>query len=307
MIKLVVVGSLNIDLTMRVKSLPLQGETALANDFKITPGGKGANQALASARFGASVKMAGRVGQDQYGKRLLSSMKAGGVDVSHVIQDENVATGMALITVDNTGANTITVYPGANNCYAYEDVDALESVIADADAIIAQLEIPMRTVERAFAIARQHHVTTVLNPSPVNSLSRDFLAKTDIIIPNEVEASSLCGCSVKSVDTAIQAAKQLVKMGSGMAIVTLGENGAVSADQKGVFHVPAFPVSSVDSTGAGDAFVAAFTVALSEGVSVFDALRYGCAAGAIATTKIGAQSAVPTRKEVEQMVRDCNK
>lgn len=299
--KIFVLGSLNMDITVVVQSLPSRGETTLAAEFRMMPGGKGANQAVAAARCGANVKMVGRVGEDQYGEALLSNMLASGVDTSHVVRDRTHSTGCALITVDSLGSNTIVVYPGANSCCTAHDVEAASEELSRSDAIIAQLEIPLETVEHAFRVAKQTSVITVLNPSPVRSLGSGLLANTDCIIVNEVEATAILGFPVNSLDEAAIACRRLQEKGPRVAIVTLGDRGTVLAGPDGICSVPAFPVRAVDSTGAGDAFVAAFTVSWLEGATLGQALRWACAAGALATTRLGAQAALPSRSEIMKL------
>ncbi len=302
MARIVVVGSLNIDLVLKVSALPSRGETVAADSLNVVPGGKGANQAVAAVRLGTCVSMIGRVGKDSYGEILLSNMRRAGVDVSHVVADPELPTGTALITVDATGANTIVVYQGVNIRCSPEDVDASRDVIAGSQALVTQLEIPLETVERALQVARAQSVMTVLNPAPARKLSRNLLGTVDVLIPNEVEASLLSGVHVSGPDSAIEAAIMLSREGPRRVIVTLGEQGAVFHGPEGTFHVPAFKVRAVDTTAAGDAFIAAFVAAWVEGASADASLRHACMAGALATTKIGAQPSLPSLEEVRRML-----
>lgn len=304
MAEIVVVGSLNMDLMVKVKRLPSHGETIMANHFQISPGGKGANQAVAAARLGAEVSMVGRVGMDSYAEILLSNLQSSNVDTSHVMRENDLPTGVALITIDDTGSNTIVVFQGANGKCTPQDVEAAEELISGAKALVIQLEIPIETVETALKVAKKHSVVTVLNPSPARRIPENLLSNVDILIPNEVEAATLCGFSVHNPDTAFKAAENLLRLGASRVAVTLGKEGTVFAGPEGRLYIPAFPVDALDSTGAGDAFIAAFAVALTEGMEVEESLRYACAVGAIATTRIGAQIPVSIREEAEQLMEE---
>lgn len=298
--ELIVVGSMNMDLIVKVKNLPAQGETITAGHFQEFPGGKGANQAIAAAKLGAIVSMVGRVGSDPYGEALLANLIANNVDTSFILKDSQSPTGIALITVDEAGRNTIVVYQGANGRCLPADVEAAEDIIKRANALVVQLEIPLDVMETALQVAKKHSLTTVLNPAPAQVVTESVLSNVDILIPNEVEATTLSGLPVVDPDTAFKAAEKLLRMGSHRVVITLGEQGAIYAGPEGKLHSPAFTVDAVDSTGAGDAFIAAFTVAWMEGIGIERTLRYACAAGAITTTRVGAQSSLPTRDEVSQ-------
>ena len=299
--ELIVVGSMNMDLTVKVKQLPSQGETVIANHFQASPGGKGGNQAVAAARLGAIVRMIGRVGSDPYGEALLMNLAANNVDASYTLKDSDSPTGTALITVDEGGRNTIVVYQGANGRCLPADVKAAEDIIKEANALVVQLEIPLDVMETALQVAKRHSLVTVLNPAPAHVLTDSVLSNVDILMPNEVEATALSGLPVRDPGTALKAAEKLLSMGPGRVVITLGEQGAVYAGPEGTFHSPPFIVDAVDSTGAGDAFVAAFTIAWIEGMDLERSLRYACAAGAITTTRVGAQSSLPTRDEVRSI------
>ncbi|MCR4424946.1 MAG: ribokinase [Firmicutes bacterium] len=295
---IVVLGSLNMDLVTRVSRLPMKGETLTALGFHTVPGGKGANQALAAARLGADVRMIGRVGRDAYGEMLLANLCADGADVSHVVLDSSAPTGMAFITVDTAGANTIVVYPGANAHCSEEDVDACRSLISGARVLIAQLEIPVETVEYAFELARASSVMTILNPAPARKLPAALLASTDLLIPNEVEAGLLSGMPVSDPDSALRAAAHLREQGPARVVITLGSKGAIYAGPEGTIHGHAFRVQAVDSTAAGDAFIGAWAAAWTRGAAISESLRYASAAGAAATTTVGAQSSLPRPEQV---------
>ncbi|MEE8391968.1 MAG: ribokinase [Anaerolineae bacterium] len=297
-----VVGSLNMDLVARAPRIPQPSETIIGGDFHTVPGGKGANQAVAVARLGAQVAMVGRVGRDAFAKPLLDNLDATGVDHTFVIQDPEAATGVALIVVDDAGQNSIVVASGANMRLSPADVDGAETAIASADALLLQLESPLDTVIRAAEIARAHGVTVILNPAPAHPLPAELLAMVDVLIPNESETALLTGLPVGSQAEAEAAATALRELGVGTVILTLGERGALLAREKGAEHFPAFDVTPVDTTAAGDAFVGGFAVALAEGRTLAEAVRWGNGAGGLATTKLGAQPSLPTRQDLEALL-----
>ncbi len=299
---IVVTGSLNMDLVARAPRIPRPGETIIGGDFCTVPGGKGANQAVAAARLGAQVSMIGQVGRDAFAQALLDNLAAAGVDHSFVAQDPDAATGVALIVVDDAGENSIVVAPGANMRLSPTDVDEAESVVAAADALLLQLESPLETVTRAAEVARAHGVTVVLNPAPARSLPDELLALVDVLIPNETETALLTGLPVRDRAEAETAAAALHELGVGTMILTLGERGALLSREQGSEHFAAFEVTPVDTTAAGDAFVGGFAVALTEGRTLSEAVRWGNAAGALATTKLGAQPSMPTRQDLENLL-----
>jgi ribokinase len=302
--RVAVVGSLNMDLIARAPHIPKPGETILGGDFCTAPGGKGANQAVAAARLGTQVSMVGRVGSDAFAQNLLASLAAAGVDHRHVIQDAQTATGVALIVVDDGGQNSIVVAPGANARLSPADVDAAHATIAAADVLLLQLESPLDAVAHAAELAHAHGVTVILNPAPACELPTELLALVDVLVPNESETAILTGLPVGSQVEA--QATALLYLGVDAALLTLGERGALLAQPEGIEHVPAFRVTPVDTTAAGDAFVSGFAAALAEGRTPVEAVQWGCAAGALATTKLGAQPSLPTRQEVEALLRKGN-
>jgi len=294
-----VVGSLNMDLVARTPRIPEPGETIIGNDFHTVPGGKGANQAVAAARLGIQVSMVGRVGGDAFAGPLLDNLAAAGVDHTFVTQDSEAATGVALIVVDDAGQNSIVVASGANARLTPADVDKAKTAIASADALLLQLESPLETVTRAAEVARAHGVTVILNPAPARSLPAGLLSLVDVLIPNESETALLTGLPVGDQSQTEAAATALLDLGVGTVILTLGERGAMLAQAGKMELCPAFAVVPVDTTAAGDAFVGGFAVALAEGRALAEAVRWGNATGALATTKLGAQSSLPTRQELE--------
>jgi ribokinase len=298
MTTIVVVGSLNMDLVVHAPRHPLPGETLIGSHFQTFPGGKGANQAVAAARLGARVCMIGRVGIDTFGDTLLAAVQYDGVDTSFVQRDLNTATGVALITLDAHGQNTIVVAPGANMQVSEADVIRAESVLRRADVLLMPLECPLEAVVAATHLARQSGVRVVLNPAPARPLPTELLAQIDYLLPNQLELQVLADGETDLL-TAIRRVQQ---QGVRNVLVTLGEEGALLAMGDQMTHVPAFHVPVVDTVAAGDAFAAAFCVALAEGKSPLEAVRWGNAAGALAVTRSGAQPSLPSRFEVMRLL-----
>jgi len=291
-----------MDLVARAPRIPQPGETIIGSEFRNVPGGKGANQAVAAARLGAQVSIVGRVGRDAFAGLLLDNLADDDIDHTFVIQDPDAATGVALIVVDDAGENSIVVASGANMRLSPADVDAAETAIAGADALLLQLESPLETVTRAAELARAHGVKVILNPAPARSLPVELLALVDVLIPNKSETALLTRMSVRDHAEAEAAAGTLRKMGVGTVILTLGERGALLAREEEMVIFPAFDVTPVDTTAAGDAFVGGFAVALAEGQTLPEAVRWGNGAGALATTKLGAQPSLPTRQDLEGLL-----
>lgn len=300
-LRVCVVGSLNVDLVVKVPRLPAVGETVTGGVFATFPGGKGANQAVAAARLGARAFMVGRVGEDDFGRRARAALEREGVDVAFVRSDPEAATGVALIGVDPQGRNLILVAPGANARVSPDDVERAGEVIRSASLLLLQLEIPMETVRRAAEIAHEAGVRVVLDPAPAAPLPEALYPLVDVINPNEIEARALTGLPVGSVEEAVRAAEVLQGRGARAAVVKLGEHGAVYASAEARGHVPAFDVPAQDTTAAGDAFAAALGVGLAEGKPLVDAVRFANAAAALKVTRMGAQS-MPTRSEVEALL-----
>lgn len=290
---ILVVGSLNMDLVVRTIRHPQIGETVIGHDFRTYPGGKGVNQAVAVARLGCPVKMIGRVGTDAFGQDLVSVITADQVDHSYVLRDEQTATGVAFVTVDDDGQNTIVVASGANAHLSAEDINAAEGAFVGASLLLIQLEVPLSAVERAIDLARQNGAQIVLNPAPAQLLESDLLEQVDFLIPNQTELALLAGQESTSASIDV-----LRSMGVKRLVVTLGESGVLVIDNDGREHIPAHRVPVVDTTAAGDAFAGAFAVALNEGLSIKEAAEWGNAAGALAVTRPGAQPSLPTRQEL---------
>ena len=299
-----VVGSLNMDLVARAPRIPQPGETIIGRDFHTLPGGKGANQAVAAARLGAKVAMVGRVGGDAFARPLLDNLAAAGVDHTFVVQDPGAATGVALIVVDAAGQNSIVVASGANMRLSPADVEAAETAIASADVLLLQLETPLQTATRAAQLAHAHGVTVILNPAPAQPLPPALLSLVDVLVPNESETALLTGLPIDSRARVEAAAGALRESGVGAVILTLGERGALLAQAGGTQAFPAFMVTAVDTTAAGDAFMGGLAVALAEGQSLAEGIRWGNAAGALAATQLGAQPSLPTRRAVEKLLTE---
>jgi ribokinase len=298
-----IVGSLNMDLVVRVAHLPAPGETILGRDYHTIPGGKGANQAVAAARLGGVVHMVGRIGQDKYGQTLCANLSTEGINVEFVQEDSETASGVALITVDEAGANTIVVAAGANMALTPQDVLQAFKRIASMDVLVLQLELPIECVLEAARAGRARGAKVVLNPAPARLLSDDIYKNVDVLIPNETETSLLTGLPVDTLGQAEQAANRLLEMGVGAVVLTLGGRGAlVVAPGESSIHIPPHVVQVVDTTAAGDAFVAGLAVGLAEGLNLAEAARLGNSAGAIAVTRLGAQPSMPTREDVVRML-----
>lgn len=298
--RVVVVGSLNMDLVGRVPRLPLPGETLLGSQFLQGPGGKGANQAVAAARLGAATILVGRVGTDTYGDLLVANLHTQAVDVSCIRRD-GAPSGIALIMVDDAGQNAIAVLPGANANLRADDVERV--ALQAGDVVVAQLEVPAEPIVRAFERARAAGARTLLNAAPARPLPDGLLALTDILVVNETEASALANVSVDGVSSAARAAVRLKSSGPATVAVTLGEQGAVLASGEDRWFVHPYRVEVVDSTAAGDAWVGALAAELCAGRDLLVAAVFASAAGALTTTRKGAQAALPDRTEVERAMR----
>ena len=303
--RITIVGSLNMDLVIRSPHIPKPGETIIGNDFQTIPGGKGANQAVAAARLGGEVSMVGRVGEDAFADVLLNNISISGVDSEYVRRDGNAATGVALIVVDDSGENIIVVASGANMQLDETDVAAAEQVISSSDVLLLQLEVPLPVVTRAAQIAQEHGVTVILNPAPARELPQELLELVDILVPNESETALLTGLQVESKSDLETAAAALLDSGVRSVVITLGGRGSflASADYKTEIF-PAYSIQPVDTTAAGDAFMAGLAVNFSAGGSLPEAIRWGNAAGALAALKFGAQTSLPMRDEVLQLIQE---
>lgn len=296
--RIAVVGSVNIDLVIRAPCMPLPGETLLGSGLQTVHGGKGANQAIAAARLGAPVAMIGCVGDDAFGARLYDAIAAECIDVAHLHRVAGAASGVAAITVDDGGANSIVVVPGANACVDVARIDAARDTIATAALLVCQLEVPIAAVAHAIACASAHRTPVLLNPAPAQPLSDALLARVDYLVVNETEAESLTGIAVHDDASAERAADALCAKGAGNALVTLGARGVCWRGRAGNGRRRALAVTAVDTTAAGDTFVGGFAAARAGGASMDDAIAFGQRAAAISVTRHGAQTSIPTRDEV---------
>jgi ribokinase len=296
--KICVVGSCNLDVTFRVPRMPRLGETIAATAVQHGFGGKGANQAVAASRLGASVALIGRVGDDAFGRQTLDNFRSYGVDTTFVRTDPSRPTGMASIYVDAAAENCIVVALGANAGVTVEDVRSAGTALAEADAVLCQLETPLEAAVEAFRLARAAGVRTILNPAPAMPLPDELLRLTDLCVPNETELELLTG----QAGAIEPAARSLQARGPRAFVVTLGAAGAMVLDEV-IETVAAWRVNVIDPTGAGDVFLAALAVFLSQGLPLREAVRRANAAAAISVTRAGTQTAAPTRAEVEALLR----
>jgi len=301
MAEVFVVGSINQDFVLKVERRPQPGETVTDAVLATHHGGKGANQAAAAARLGASVVMLGRVGDDEFGEAQIRNLRDQGVDTDFVERLSGWKTGSAFITVTPDGENAITVAPGANRGLTHEDVDAAADAIGEAKVLVTQMEVSPETVKQAAQVAVERGTRALVNLAPPFEVGRDLLEKLDPLVVNEHEAAFLLGEKVEGLDGALSAAPELLNLGPRSVVLTLGASGAVFADGGSSGHLPAPDADVVDTTGAGDAFVGALAVKLARGASLEEAVAYAARAGAAAVTKDGAQGSLPAPEEVEAL------
>ena len=299
---IVVVGSMNMDLVVRAPRHPAPGETILGSAFNTFPGGKGANQAIAAARAGGQVRMVGRVGDDAFGAALLAGQQADGVDTRWVLRTPGTASGVALITVNDAGQNNIVVVPGANGLLTPRDIRDADAAFEDAAVVLLQLEIPLETAAEAVSAAHRHGAKVILNPAPAQPLPQALLHQVDYLIPNEHELTMLTGLGPGHIVAAPES-DAMKALGPARLIVTLGGEGVMVVENERMDHLPPHKVEVVDTTAAGDAFVGAFAVALTEGRSTLEAAAFGNAAGALAVTGAGAQPSLPARAAIDSFLR----
>jgi ribokinase len=302
---IVVVGSLNADLVVRVARFPSAGETTTGQELVVHPGGKGANQAYAAGRLGARVNMVGRVGGDDAGRLLLSSLAGAGVDVDAVGRDSGERTGTALITIDASGQNQIVIVPGANGLLSPADVESRRDLIASAGFLLLQLEVPLVTVEAAARVGRDAGAVVILDPAPARVDCLKILPLVDYVTPNETELAALVGEPGRRLGAgeARALARALLEWGPRKVVAKLGAEGACRISAEGERAWPALPVSAVDTTAAGDVWNGAFATALADGADESEAGEFANAAAAISVTRAGAQPSMPTRAEVEERRR----
>ena len=300
---ILVVGSINMDLVVRTPRMPQPGETVLGSQFMASPGGKGANQAVAVARLGARCKLIGRVGQDAFGQQLVSSMTAEGVDCTDVMVSTDAPTGVAMIIVDSKGENSIVVASGANHTVTPDDLFARESAFSKSQIVLLQLELPLPTVRAAIDLARRNGCKVILDPAPAPAKMCPELCQVDILTPNNTEAEAITGLGSGEEKGDKMIASALIERGARNVVLKLGPRGCLVVMSDGHFYtVPPYKVDVVDTTAAGDAFTAALAVAVARGDKMHDAARFANAAGSLACTRLGAQPAMPKSDEVKALM-----
>jgi ribokinase len=300
--KIVVFGSINIDLVIAVEQFSKPGETVLGKQHQWFPGGKGANQAVVIRRLGGVVAMVGKIGNDYLGEAALKTLQTEGVSTTYIKTVPDAATGLAIVQVDAQGQNTIVVSPGVN--YRWDETDAeLEQLLSECDLAVFQLEIPVATVGKLIKLAKRKGIFTVLNAAPANLEIIPFLTDVDLLIINETETALLGSEAIIDAENFQTAADRLLQYGCKDLIITLGESGCLVCTQGQSRLIPAYRVAVVDSTAAGDTFVGAVTTRLSTGDSLWEAARWAVAASALTVTRLGAQASIPAKNEVEEFIK----
>jgi ribokinase len=295
---IVVIGSSNTDMVIKCAHLPAAGETILGGSFFMTAGGKGANQAVAAARLNGDVTFIAKLGNDVFGRQAVELFNKENINTEYIFIDDENASGIALITVDDNGENCIAVAQGSNGNLTVDDLQTIKNVIEHADIILVQLEIPIATIEYIATLTKQHKKQLMINPAPARLLSDELLSKISIITPNEKEASMLTGVIINDIESAKQAANILSGKGIETVIITLGEKGALLYRQNAFSVIPTNKVIAVDTTAAGDVFNGALAVALSEQKSMENAIAFANKAASISVTRLGAQASAPYRSEI---------
>ncbi len=301
--RILVLGSSNTDMIIKLDRIPRPGETILGGEFVTAPGGKGANQAVGAARAGGQVAFVARVGRDMFGEQAVAGFKRDGINVDFVLRDTAAPSGVALIFVAKDGENSIAVASGANARLLPADVKKARSAFSQADVLVMQLETPLSTVQAAADLAARHGLRVILNPAPARPLPDKLLRRVSILTPNETEAELLTGIKVDGEAAAAKAADQLRRRGVQTVIITLGARGAFVCSAEVKQLVPGFKVKATDTTAAGDIFNGALAVALAEGQPLLDAVRFANAAAALSVTKLGAQPSAPARTEIESSLK----
>ena len=300
--KVTVVGSFMYDLVATASRRPKTGETLIGDSFGMFLGGKGANQAIAASRAGASVTMVGRLGNDLFGDQFLEKFSEEGIKTNFVIQDTENGTGVGMPLIDASGDNSIVIIPQANMALTVENIDKAESVIADSDVLVLQCEVPMEANKRAAEIANKNDTLVILNPAPARKIPDTLLSLVDIITPNESEAEILTDMPTETNSQAMEAAHHLLSKGVETVILTLGSRGSLLLTEKMEKRIPAYSVDVIDTTAAGDAFCGALAAILSNGSIIEEAIKIANAAGALAVTKLGAEPSLPTKKDIDQLI-----
>lgn len=301
--QITVIGSINMDLVIRCRSLPLPGQTVLAQSASEICGGKGANQAVAAAQAGGNVAMIGRVGDDAFADRLVGNLQNAGVQTHHVQETQASASGLAVVAVEDTGQNSIMVVPGSNGQVCVEDINDAQQVIESSDMVLLQLEVPVEAVAASIRIAKSAGVRVVLDPAPAPNAWLDCFFEADLMCPNETEAASFYGSPVENMAHAEAAAHAMHKKGAANVAVTMGEQGTLLYDGNYAHVIDPYRVNVLDTTAAGDAFAGALAVSWAEQDNLVDAVRFGNAAGALAASRMGAQPSMGSRAEIEQLIR----
>lgn len=296
--KIVVIGSSNTDMVIKMNVFPVPGETVLGQSFIMNQGGKGANQAVAAARMGGNVTFITKVGNDLFGKKSVEMYKKEAINTEYISSDTENPSGIAFITIDRNGENSIIVVPGANGALNTLDIDKAKTEIENADLILMQFEIPLETVEYVTDIAASKGIKVILNPAPAKIVSDDFLKKLYLIIPNETEAEILSGVKVCDWESAKKAAEIIGSKGAENVIITMGALGALIKQGNIFYEVPTVKVNVVDTTAAGDTFCGSFCVALANGADMVEAVKVANKCSSITVTRMGAQASIPYKEEV---------
>lgn len=297
MSKIVVVGSLNMDLVIKTDKIPRMGETVLGKDFMTSPGGKGANQAVAAARLGGEIFMVGCVGDDIFGHDLIKNLQFNDINVDNVKVCKGISTGIAVITVKD-GDNCIILSSGANFEIAEDDIEKNEELIKRSNIVIVQLEIPLDVVRKTIETAKKHNVKVILNPAPARQLSDELLSNIDIITPNEFETEIITGIRPDTPENIEQAINYFKSKGIGQVVITLGKDGVIYNNKDKIIHKEVTKVEVVDTTAAGDSFTGALAVKLSQGASIDEAIDFCNIVGTLTVMKKGAQTSLPTLEDV---------
>jgi ribokinase len=300
--RIIVIGSSNTDMVIKTEKLPTPGETILGGKFLMNPGGKGANQAVAASRLGGKVTFITKRGNDLFGNQAVGLLMREGVDTQYIVKDPELPSGVALITVDSTGENSIVVAPGSNGNLLKEDIPSVIFDTGKFEILLLQLEIPIDTVEYSAVTASEHGIKVILNPAPARKLSDNLLKHTWLITPNETEAETITGVIITDIPSAERAAELIQERGAKNVIITLGEAGAYIKSENYTGLIPGIKVKPVDTTAAGDVFNGALAVAISEGSDLKDAVIFANKAASISVTRMGAQASAPYRNEINSQI-----
>ena len=300
--RIIVIGSSNTDMVIKTEKLPAPGETILGGKFLMNPGGKGANQAVAASRLGGKITFITKRGNDLFGNQAVGLLMREGVDTQYIVKDPELPSGVALITVDSTGENSIVVAPGSNGNLLKEDIPSVIFDTGKFEILLLQLEIPIETVEYSAVTASEHGIKVILNPAPARKLSDNLLKHTWLITPNETEAETITGVIITDIPSAERAAELIQERGVKNVIITLGEAGAYIKSENYTGLIPGIKVKPVDTTAAGDVFNGALAVAISEGSDLKDAVIFANKAASISVTRMGAQASAPYRNEINSQI-----